>query len=113
MEGIASAAGAPSSDEAPQSLSQKLDQLFGDNEAVKCALAANLSYFHDDPGSLWWSFFARAQGSYLLSRGRFVQGGSHRLSRALARAVRVAGGEGMARRVASPSAVDPQGRTSR
>jgi phytoene dehydrogenase-like protein len=112
MEGIASAAGAPSSDEAPQSLSQKLDQLFGDNEAVKCALAANLSYFHDDPGALWWSFFARAQGSYLLSGGRFVQGGSQRLSSALARAVRVAGGEVMVRRVASRIALDPQGRTS-
>lgn len=111
MERIASAAGTPSSD-APLSLSQKLDQLFGDDEAVKCALAANLSYFHDDPGSLSWSFFAMAQGSYLLSGGRFVQGGSQRLSSALARAVRTAGGEVVLRRVASQIALDPQGRTS-
>ncbi len=112
MEGIASATDAPSSGEAPQSLSQKLDRLFGDDEAVKCALAANLSYFHDDPGSLWWNFFAMAQGSYLLSGARFVQGGSQRLSSALARAVRTAGGEVVVRRVASAIALDPQGRTS-
>ncbi len=93
-------------------MSQKLDQLFGDDEAVKCALAANLSYFHDDPGSLWWNFFAMAQGSYLLSGARFVQGGSQRLSSALARAVRTAGGEVVVRRVASAIALDPQGRTS-
>ncbi len=61
---------------------------FGDNEAVKCALAANLSYYHDDPATLWWMHFAMAQGSYLQSGGRFVQGGSQRLSSALARAIR-------------------------
>ena len=62
--------------------------MFGDNEAVKCALAANLSYFHDDPATLWWIFFAMAQGSYLQSGGRYVQGGSQRLSSALARAIK-------------------------
>jgi phytoene dehydrogenase-like protein len=45
------------------SLSQKLAKVFGDNEAVKCALAANLSYYHDDPSSLWWIYFAMAQRS--------------------------------------------------
>jgi phytoene dehydrogenase-like protein len=111
MESIASASGA-SRAEVPLSLSQKLDQLFGDDEAVKCALAANLSYFHDDPDSLSWTFFAMAQGSYLLSGGRFVQGGSQRLSSALARAVRTAGGDVVLRRVASAIGLDPQGRTS-
>ena len=82
-------------------LSQKLDQVFGDNEAVKCALAANLSYYHDDPATLWWVFFAIAQGGYLLSGGRYVQGGSQRLSSALARAIKVAGGEVLVRRVVS------------
>ncbi len=91
------------------SLSQKLDRLFGDNEAVKCAVAANLSYYHDDPATLWWIFFAMAQGSYLLSGGRFVQGGSQRLSSALARAIRMAGGEVLVRRVASRIATDPEG----
>jgi hypothetical protein len=44
-------------------LSQKLDSVFGADEAVKCALAANLSYFHDDPATLWWMHFAMPQGS--------------------------------------------------
>jgi phytoene dehydrogenase-like protein len=92
------------------SLSQKLDCIFGDNEAVKCAVAANLSYYHDDPATLWWIYFAMAQGSYLLSGGRFVQGGSQRLSSALARAIRVAGGEVLVRRVVSGIALDQQGR---
>jgi phytoene dehydrogenase-like protein len=92
------------------SLSQKLDRVFGENEAVKCALAANLSYYHDDPATLWWIYFAMAQGNYLLSGGRFVQGGSQRLSSALARAIKVAGGEVMVRRVVSGIAWDQQGR---
>ena len=94
------------------SLSQKLDRVFGDNEAVKCALAANLSYYHDDPATLWWIFFAMAQGSYLLSGGRFVQGGSQRLSSALARAVKVAGGDVLVRRIVSGVTLDSQGRAS-
>jgi phytoene dehydrogenase-like protein len=92
------------------SLSQKFDRIFGDNEAVKCALAANLSYYHDDPAALWWIFFAVAQGGYLQSGGRFVQGGSQRLSSALARAVKVAGGEVMVRRIVSAVTLDSQGR---
>jgi phytoene dehydrogenase-like protein len=92
------------------SLSQKLDRVFGDNEAVKCALVANLGYYHDDPATMWWIFFAMAQGSYLLSGGCFVQGGSQRLSSALARAIKTAGGEVMVRRVASRIALDAQGR---
>jgi phytoene dehydrogenase-like protein len=94
------------------SLSQKLDSVFGDHEAVKCALAANLSYFHDDPTSLWWMFFAMAQGSYLQSGGRYVQGGSQRLSSALARAVKVAGGEVLVRRIVTAVALDSNGRVS-
>jgi phytoene dehydrogenase-like protein len=91
------------------SLSQKLSSVFGDNEAVKCALAANLGYYHDDPATLWWIFFALAQGSYLQSGGRFVQGGSQRLSSALARAIKVAGGEVIVRRVVSRIALDSRG----
>jgi phytoene dehydrogenase-like protein len=94
------------------SLSQKLDRAFGDNEAVKCALAANLCYFHDDPATLWWVYFAMAQGSYLLSGGRYVQGGSQRLSSALARAIKVAGGEVLVRRVVSGVALNSQGRNN-
>src|SRR6202158_3012853 len=94
------------------SLSQKLDRVFCDNEAVKCALAANLSYYHDDPATLWWVFFAIAQGGYLLSGGRFVQGGSQRLSSALARAIKVAGGEVMVRRLVNRIAMGSQGGAS-
>jgi phytoene dehydrogenase-like protein len=133
MERIASAMGAPAPDQDASSdpseallarlklipeaaddwqlsLAQKLTQLFGDNEAVKCALAANLCYYHDDPATLWWIFFAAAQGGYLGSGGRFVQGGSQRLSSALARAVKLAGGDVLVRRVVSDIALDAQGR---
>src|ERR1700704_3390363 len=88
----------------PLSLSQKLDRIFGGNEAVKSALAANLSYFHDDPATLWWVYFAMAQGSYLQSGGRYIQGGSQRLSSALARAIKLAGGEVLVRRIVSSMA---------
>src|ERR1700761_3993889 len=94
------------------SLSEKLDRVFGNNEAIKCAIAANLSYFHDDPGTLWWIFFAMAQGSYLQSGGRYVQGGSQRLSSALARAIRVAGGELLVRRLVTGVALASNGRVS-
>lgn len=93
-------------------LAQKLDRLFGDNEAVKCAVAANLPYYHDDPSTLWWIFFAAAQGGYLLSGGRFVQGGSQRLSSALARAIKKAGGEVLLRRVATGVSLGAQGQAS-
>ncbi|TKT71724.1 NAD(P)/FAD-dependent oxidoreductase [Afipia massiliensis] len=92
------------------SLSQKLDRVFGNNEAVKAALAANLSYYHDDPATTWWVFFAAAQGSYLLSSGRFVQGGSQRLSSALARAIKTAGSDVILRRTASAISVDSNDR---
>ncbi|MGD9839793.1 MAG: phytoene desaturase family protein [Afipia sp.] len=91
------------------SLAQKLDRTFGSNEAVKTAIAANLSYYHDDPATTWWVFFAAAQGSYLLSGGRYVQGGSQRLSSALARAIKAAGSDVILRRTASAIGLDAQG----
>jgi phytoene dehydrogenase-like protein len=94
------------------SLSQKFEQVFGHDEAVKCALAANLSYYHDDPTTLSWPFFAMSQGGFFLSGGRYVQGGSQRLSSALARAVRTAGGEVAIRRVVTGIALDARGRPS-
>ncbi len=75
------------------SVTQVFDRAFGGNEAVKCALAANLPYWHDDPDTLWWILFAAAQGGYLASGGRYVRGGSVRLSNALADATMQAGGE--------------------
>lgn len=81
-----------------KSLSERLQSAFGDNEGAKCALAANLLYWHDDPDALWWIQFAVAQGGYIGSGGRYIQGGSQRLSNALAKAFRAAGGELLLRR---------------
>ena len=64
----------------------------GDNEALKCALAANVNYYADDPKRLWWLFFAVAQGGFLGSGGVYIKGGSRNLSRKLARIVSKAGG---------------------
>ncbi len=111
MQRLASAADinvVPESDRS-LSLSQKFDSVFGNNEAIKCALAANLSYYHDDPATLSWPFFAMSQGGFFLSGGRYVQGGSQRLSSALARAVRTAGGEVMIRRVVTAIDLNAQG----
>jgi phytoene dehydrogenase-like protein len=83
------------------SLARRLDALFGTNEAVKCALAANLAYYHDDPATLLWSHFAAAQGQYLRSGPCYVNGGSQRLSSALARAIKTAGSDAMLRRAVS------------
>lgn len=94
------------------SLSEKLDLAFGNNEAVKAAVAANLSYYHDNPATTGWIFFAAAQGSYLLSGGRYVQGGSQRLSSALARAIKAAGSDVILRRAASAIGVDSNGRVA-
>ena len=80
------------------SLAQRFDRAFGDDEAAKCALAANLAYWHDDPDRLWWVLFAVAQGGYLASGGRYIRGGSQRLSNALARALKAEGGEIVLRR---------------
>ena len=65
------------------SIADRFNRAFGENEPVKCALAANLAYWHDDPETLWWVLFAVAQGGYIGSGGRYVRGGSQRLSHAL------------------------------
>jgi len=95
------------------SLGDKLQSLFGDDEAVKCALAGNLSYFHDDVAALWWVPFAMMQGSFLLTGVRFIQGGSQRLSSALARAIRTAGGEVLLRRTVSAVELGARGEAHR
>ena len=91
------------------SLGEMLQRHFGSNEAVKCALAANLAYYHDDPDALWWIFFAVAQGGYLQSGGRYIRGGSQRLSDALAGVVTAAGGEILVGRTATAIGLDASG----
>jgi phytoene dehydrogenase-like protein len=80
------------------SLLEVFDRAFSSDEGVKCALAANLSYYTDDPHALWWDFFAAAQGGYLGSGARFLRGGSQRLSNSLRRVLQAAGGEVLLRR---------------
>ena len=92
------------------SLAERLDRAFGADEAAKCALAANILYWHDDPDTLWWVLFAVAQGGYLASGGRYIQGGSQRLSNALARALKAAGGELLLRRSVTGILLDDAGR---
>ena len=94
---------AASSNEAPgdTTLAQRLSDALGDDEAAKCAIAANLWYTHDDANTLWWPVFARTQGALLAYGARFIQGGSQRLSSALARAVRAGGGQVLVRRIAT------------
>lgn len=102
----------PSSMDWSLSLSQKLQDVFGDNEALKATVAANLCYYHDDPATMSWALFAMAQGTYLSNGGVYVQGGSQRLSSALARGIRAAGGEVLLRRTASTISVESGGAVS-
>jgi phytoene dehydrogenase-like protein len=95
-----------------RSVTQVFDRAFGGDEAVKCALAANLPYWHDDPNTLWWILFAVAQGGYLASGGRYVRYGSVRLSNALADAARQAGGEIILGRQVTDIRLDADGRPS-
>jgi phytoene dehydrogenase-like protein len=94
------------------SLGEVFAHAFGDDEAIKCALAANLAYYHDDPDTLWWIFFALAQGGYLASGGCFIRGGSQRLSSALARAVKTSGGDVQVRRKGTAIRLDRNGRAA-
>jgi phytoene dehydrogenase-like protein len=92
------------------SVAERFDRAFGDDEAAKCAFAGNLAYYHDDPDTTWWVLFAVAQGGYLGSGGRYIRGGSQRLSRALAGALTSAGGEILLGRTVTEIFIDPAGR---
>jgi phytoene dehydrogenase-like protein len=70
-----------------------LSELFGDDEAVKLALAANLNYYHDDPDRLLFLRFAVPQASYVIGGGHYVRGGSQALTDRLVALIRDAGGE--------------------
>lgn len=75
-----------------RSVAEALDASVGDNEAAKLALAANLSYFHDDPAGLSFLHFAMVEASYLAGGGHYVHGGSGRLAAALADVIAENGG---------------------
>ena len=55
------------------SLADVLAREFGEDEALKCALGANLFYYGDDPKRMWFIFYALAQGGYIGSRRRLYQ----------------------------------------
>ena len=61
-------------------LGEVLRELFGDDEAVKLALSANLFYYHDDADRISFLRFAVAQASYVIGGGHYVRGGSKALS---------------------------------
>ena len=82
-------------------LTEVLQRLFGDDEAVKFVLASNIAYYTDDPDTMPFVAFAIPQASYLLGGGHYVRGGSQVLSDRLVAIVREAGGEVEAGRDAS------------
>jgi len=75
------------------SVSKVLERYFGKDEAIKFALAANLSYFSDNPDKMWWPFYAVAQGGFLHGGGNYIKGGSRVLSDRLVDYIRAHGGE--------------------
>jgi all-trans-retinol 13,14-reductase len=94
------------------SLSEVFDELFGDDEVPKLALAANLSYYGDDPTQLWWVFYALAQGGYLASGGTYIRGGSGMLSRSLVGVVEAEGGAARTGRTVTEIILDAEGRAA-
>ena len=74
------------------SLCDVLDHELGQNEAAKCALAANLPYYANDPDKLWWIFFAIAQSGYIGSGSYYLKGGSSALTGALRQCIESNGG---------------------
>lgn len=91
------------------SLGQVLQRSFGDDEAVKLALAANLPYYADDPDRLWWLAYAVAQGFYLSGGGYYIRGGSQVLSNRLVEIIREEGGEAVWGRKVNEILLDDHG----
>lgn len=69
-----------------------MNELFGADEAVKLALAANLGYYHDDPDRMLFLRYAIPQASYLMGGGHYIRGGSRALSDSLVALIQQAGG---------------------
>ena len=94
------------------SLSDVLERFFGDDEAIKIALAANLHYYTDDPDEFWWLGYALGQGGFLEGGGHFIKGGSQRLSDGLVKAIRDEGGEAKSECEVCGVELDGEGRAS-
>lgn len=87
-------------------LSEVLQRLFGDDEAVKLALVPNIAYYTDNPDTMPFILFAIPQASYVLGGSHYVRGGSQVLSDRLVAIVREAGGEVEAARDVSAILLD-------
>ena len=92
------------------STAEILQRHFGDDEAAKFAIAANVGYYADDPDRLAWPVFAMAQGGYLKAGGRYIKGGSRVLSMKLAKVVMTQGGSVLLGREARGIDFDSSGR---
>jgi all-trans-retinol 13,14-reductase len=79
----------PSSD---MSVGAYLDSIIKSDD-LKLILLGNLGYFHDDPYSLSLAYYSVAQGSYFISGGSFIKGGSQKLSSYLAGFIKAHGGD--------------------
>ena len=94
-----------------RSVADVLARDLGGDEAAKCALAANLPYYGDDPARLWWLYFAVAQAGYIAAGGTFIKGGSTRLAVKLAKVITANGGTALRSsrvvRVVAPSGGEP------
>jgi len=91
------------------SVAEVFDQVFGDDELPKLALAANLGYYAADPARLGWLFFALAQGGYLSGGGAYIRGGSSTLTKSLVDIVEAEGGEARTGRTVTEIILDGEG----
>ncbi|MCB1755470.1 MAG: NAD(P)/FAD-dependent oxidoreductase, partial [Gammaproteobacteria bacterium] len=94
------------------SLADVFSAYFGDHEAIKLALCANLSYYSDDPKQFWWLAFAMAQGSYIKSGGFYIHGGSQQLTNSLLSVIRDRDGVMLAESSATAIVLDESGAIS-
>ncbi len=94
-------------------LDEVMERAFGNCEALKCALGANLLYFGDDPRRTWWIYYALAQGANIASGGAYIKGGSRQLSLKLAKAITKAGGVVRLGRLATAIETDADGVVTR
>ncbi len=87
-----------------------MDDFFGNDEAPKFALGANIAYFDDNPKRLWFPMFAMVQSRYLEEGGHYFIGGSRALTEAMATMVWESGGEVICNAEAVGIVLDEEGR---
>ncbi len=74
-----------------KTVSQVMNKLIKNNE-LKLVLTANIGYYHDNPETMAYSYFAIAQSSFYLG-GYYIKGGSQKLSDYLAKLITDNGGK--------------------